>query len=163
MFRRTLWMPQNGSSPLITCSVKNLTYSLLGCSETHGDERFRSRLKAQFSAVQIPKPTDVLQEPGQCSHYSAQTVGWTVRVSNPDRGKKLMLLQNAHIGSASYLISSGNSFSREKVAEEWGWSLSPPSVKVTTEWRYVSTAFIFLGVYRNFIFHFLFYINITLH
>jgi len=50
----------------------------------------------------------------QCSQYSAQTIDWTIRFLNPDRSKKHMLLQNDHIGSSSYLMSSGNSFSREK-------------------------------------------------
>ena len=164
MFQRTLWMPQNSSSPAISCSIQNLTYSLLGHRETHGGERFWARLKAHFPALQILNPTDVLQDPGQCSQYRSQTIGWTIRVSNPDRGKKIMLLQNAHIGSASYLINSGSSFSKEKVTKEWGWSLNPPSVRFTIEWSSASTVFIFLlGVYRNFIFHFLFYINITLH
>jgi hypothetical protein len=75
-----------------------------------------------------------------------------------------MLLENDHFGSASYLMSSGSSFSKEKVAEEWGWSLNSSSIRVTIEWSSVSTGFIFLlGVHRNFIFHFLFYINLTLH
>jgi len=69
MFQRNFWMLQNGSSPAISCSIKNLTYSLLGYSETHGDERFRTRLKAYFPAVQILNPTDVLQEPGQFLYF----------------------------------------------------------------------------------------------
>jgi hypothetical protein len=111
-------MQQNGTSPMISCFVKLLPYSLLGYSEIHGDEWFRARLKAHFPALQILNPTDVLQQPGQCSQYSVQTIGWTIRVSNPDRRKKLMLLENDHFGSASYLMSSGSSFSKEKVAEE---------------------------------------------
>jgi hypothetical protein len=48
-----------------SCSLKNLTYSLLGYREKHGDERFRTRLRAHFPAVQILNPTDVRQETGQ--------------------------------------------------------------------------------------------------
>jgi hypothetical protein len=65
MFQRTLWMLQNGSFPAISSSVNNVTYSLLCYSETHGDDRFRTRLKAHFPVVQILNPTDVLQELGQ--------------------------------------------------------------------------------------------------
>ena len=164
MFQRTLWMPHNDISHAISCTVKNLTYSLLGYSEAHGDEPFRARLKAHFPALQFHNPTDVPQEPGHCSQYSAQTIGWTIRVSDTNGGKKIMLFQDVHIVSVSYLMSSGSSTSRGKVAKEWGWSLNPPSVRVTTEWSSASTAFILLlGVYRNFIFHFPFYVNITLH
>jgi hypothetical protein len=51
-------MPRNGSSPAISCSVKNLTYSLFGYNETQEDERIRARLNAHFPAVQIYNPTE---------------------------------------------------------------------------------------------------------
>jgi len=160
MFQRSLWMPQNDISHEISCSVKHLTYSLLGCSETQGDEQFRACLKAHFPALQFYNRTG----PGHCSQYSAQTICWTIRFSDPNGGKKIMFFQNVHIVSVSYLMNRGNSIAKEKVAKEWGWSLNPPNVRVTTEWSYASTAFIFLlCVYGNFIFHFPFYINITLH
>jgi len=100
------------------CCKKNLSYSLLGYSETHGDEQFRARLKAHFPALQFYNPTDVPQEPGHCSQYSAQTIGWTIRVSDPNGDKKIMLFQNVLIVSVSYLMSSGSSISREKVVKE---------------------------------------------